>query len=400
MSTPWFYHLFGIKGYRVVSWRMVAGRRVLGLVPQRQSLRCSACGSDQVVHAGLIVRRFHSVPVGLKAVQLEVAIPRLQCHQCGVTRQIALRFADIRVSYTRAFARFVVGLARHMSLSALAKLLHVGWDLVKSIVKRYLRSRYGRPRLRDVRRIGIDEINLGRRFGFSTVVLDLDSGAVIYVGRGRDAAALDRFWRRLRPSRAKIKAVALDMAPSYRAAVQQHLPDAMLVLDRFHVVKLLNERLTKLLSSEAKAKQGRHWKVLKGLRWIVVKRRDQLRQETGEVDRLRQALAVNKRLMIAYYLKEEFERFWQQKTKEKAAAFLDDWLRIALDTSIGHLITFAESIGRYRQELLNWYDHPISTGPLESANGRIRLLQRRAYGYRDREFFTLCIYAMHDRIYA
>jgi transposase len=400
MSTPWFYHIFGVDGYRVVAWRMADGFRFLRLKPQERLLRCRACRSCRVVHAGLIVRHLHSVPVGQTAVRFEVEIPRLECRECGVTRQVELGFADARVSYTRAFARYVVSLARHMCLSALAVLLHVGWDLIKSIVKRHLRRRYGRPRLRDVRRIAIDEINLGRRFGFSTIVLDLDSGAVIYVGKGRNAAALDRFWPRLRASRAKIEAVALDMGASYRAAVQQHLPDAVRVVDRFHIVKLLNERLCKLLSSEAKKSRGPQWNALRGMRWIVVKRRDHLSEEAGEVARLKYALEVNERLMVAYYLKEDLDQFWRQETKEKAAAFLDSWLRIARNTSIGHLIIFAQAIGRFRQEMLNWYDYPISTSPLESANGRIRLLQRRAYGYRDREFFTLCIYAMHDRIYA
>jgi len=400
MSTQLFYHLFGIKGYRVIGHRVDSGRRIVKLRPNGRLLCCSACKCPQVVHSGRVVRLLHSVPVGLRATMLEVTVPRLECRNCGLTRQLAFAFADPRASYTKAFARYVVTLARHMSLSALARLLSVGWDLIKSIVKRHLQQHYGRPRLRHVRWIAIDEINLGRRFGFSTIVLDLDSGAVIYVGEGRSAAALDPFWRRLRASRAKIEAVAMDMGAAYRSAVRRHLPNAVCVVDRFHIVKLLNDRIAQLLRGEVKRAHGPHWKILQGTRWLLTKRHDNLDEEAGEVERLQQALRINQPLMTAYYLKEYLELFWKQETKEQAAKFFDAWIKIALASGVGQLINFARSIRRFRQEMLNWYDYPISTGPLESANGRIRFIQRRACGYRDREFFTLCIYAMHDRVYA
>ncbi len=342
MSTLWFYHLFGIRDYRVLGSRIEGDRRVLPLEARLKKFHCSKCGSEDVVRWGSVVRLLH----------------------------------------------------------AISKLLQVGWDLVKSIVKRDLHRRYSRPPLRHIRRIAIDEINLGRRFGFCTVVLDLDSGAVIHVGTGRNAAALEPFWRRLKASRARIAAVATDMGGAYRRAVKKHLPRAQLVVDRFHVVMSFNKKITWLLGSESRKARGEGWRALRGVRWILVKRPENLNEQRDELDRLERALQANRNLMIAHYLEEDLDRFWRFKSKAQAAAHLDDWLEVAKASSVAVIRRLARSLTRFRDDLINWYDHRISTSPLESMNGRIRLIQRRAYGYRDREFLALQISAMHDRIYA
>ena len=400
MSTPLLYHLFGVRGYHVIGIEPQQGKTLVSIEPRRKKLCCSACGSWQVSTAGGVVRHLRSVPCGRRAVWFVVNIPRLLCAECGVTRQCALSFAAPRVSYTRAFARLVLGLARHMTIRAVAAWLQVGWDVVKSIVKLHLQRRFARPPLKHVRRIAIDEIHLGRRFGFCTIVLDLDSGAVIYVGEGRFASALQLFWRSLRASGAHIQAVATDMGLSYVGAVRRHLPDAVHVLDRFHVVKLFNQVVDDIRRIEFRRARGEQRKLLAGTKWLLLKHPDHLDAARNEPERLKQALWANLKLMAVYYLAEDLGRLWQLGTKEEAMSAFDAWISLAKVSGIGRVTLFADNLRKYKAELLDWYDHRISTSPLESANGRIRLLQRRAYGYRDRAFLKLRIYAMHDRVYA
>jgi transposase len=400
MSTQALYHLFHIRGYSYVETSRQGTGTVVRIQPQRGQLRCSACASHDVVCSGSVLRRLRHVPCGTWPVWLEVAVPRLLCGACGRLRQLRLSFASARVGYTRAFARFIVTLAQSMSLLAVARFLRVNWDLVKGIVKRHLHRRFGRPPLGQVRRLAIDEINLGRKIGFWTIVMDLDSGAVLYVAEGRKGAALEPFWRRLRASGARIEAVATDMAHSYIHAVRQNLPEAVLVLDRFHVVKLYKEGLDQLRRSEIRRASNERRKVLAGTRWILLKRADHLDPARGEPTRLQRALEVNQRLMVAYYLGEDLNQLWQQETRLAAESFLSDWIESAYSSGISQLQRIAKTLSRHSAQLLNWADHQISTSPLESANGRIRLLQRRAYGFRDKEFLALSIYAMHERIYA
>jgi len=233
------------------------------------------------------------------------------------------------------------------------------------------------------------------------VVLDLESGAIVYVGQGKGAEALDPFWKRLRGSHAKIEAVAADMSLAYALAVRKHLPQAVLVNDRFHVIKLYNEMLTKLrreLYHEAKTQLEKD--ILKGTRWLLLKRIDNLDDERGEPTKLLQALELNQSLATAYYLKDDLNQLWEQPDKLTASYFLDAWLRDAERSGIKLLQTFAKTLGSHRNSLLAWYDYPISTGPLEAVNNKIKLLNRQAFGYRDPEFFQLKLLALHNARYA
>ena len=140
-----------------------------------------------------------------------------------MVRQVEVPFADPRRTYTRAFERYALELSRRMTIRDVARHLGVGWDLIKDIQKRDLSRRYARPKLKHLRRIAIDEIAVAKGHRYLTVVMDLESGAVVFVGDGKGADALKPFWKRLRPSRAKIEAVAMDMSAAYREAVSTHL---------------------------------------------------------------------------------------------------------------------------------------------------------------------------------
>jgi transposase len=273
------------------------------------------------------------------------------------------------------------------------------FHVIKQIQREYLHRRFRKPRLRGLKLLAIDEISIGHGQRYLTVVLDLESGAVVFVGDGKGTEALEPFWRRLRASRAKIRAVAMDMGPAYIAAVQKHLPRAKIVFDHFHVIKLFNEKLSDLRRSlyhEATAKQK---KVLKGSRWLLLKNPENLDRKRDEKKRLKEALAINEPLAVAYYLKEDLRQLWNQAGKRKAGVFLTGWCRRAKASDVPILVKFAKLLAAHRRGLLAWYDFNISTGPLEGTNNKIKTMQRQAYGFRDTEFFKLKIYAVHESRY-
>jgi transposase len=238
MSTSLLYHGFGIRGYQYVKSTYEAGRVTFTLLQERGNLRCAACGSRRVVRRGFQPRRFRSLPIGSRPVQIELNVARVGCVDCGEVRQVPVDFADERRSYTHAFERYVLELSHHMTIRDVAGHLGVGWDLVKGIQKRSLNRRFRRVKLKHLRRIAIDEIAIGRGHRYLTVVLDLKSGAVVFVGEGKGADALIPFWKRLKRCRARIEAVAMDMSPAYISAVQTYLSKAVIVFDHFHIIKL------------------------------------------------------------------------------------------------------------------------------------------------------------------
>jgi len=401
MSTSLLYHAWGLRGYRLIYSRFENGRVCFGIEPLQSPQCCAHCGSTRTEKSGQVPRRWRTLPIGSRPVVLELLIQRLRCFDCGKVCQAELGFADPRLSYTRAFERYVLELSALMTIQDVARHLQVSWDIVRDIQKRYLVRRYSKPRLKNLKHIAIDEISVGRGHRYLTVVLDLDSGAVVFVGKGKGADSLDDFWKKLRASHAHVAAVATDMSPAYILAVAQNLPKALHVFDRFHVVKLFNDRLSDLrreVQREAEGPLAR--KVLKGTRWLLLKHPDNLDPQRNEKQRLQEALKLNEPLAKAYYLKEDLRQLWEQEDYLQASAFLDDWMARARCSGVRMLQEFAQTLAIHRRGLLNWYYYPISTGPLEGTNTKIKLLQRQAYGYRDREFFRLKIYALHKTTYA
>jgi transposase len=401
MSTSLLYHGFGVREYRYLSTRYVAGGVVLVIERKPKTYRCAACGSQNVWRHGVAVRRFRTVPLGNKRVELEARIPRLACLDCGLVRQAAVGFAEPRRSYSRSFARYVLELSRHMTIKDVAQHLGVSWDVVKEIQKKSLQRRFGKPRLKHVKQIAIDEISTGKGHKYVTIVLDLESGAVLHVGEGKGGDALLAFWRRLRASGAKIEAVATDMSPAYIDAVMTHLPGATLVFDRFHVIKLYNDKLSDLRRDlYRELTETMHKEVLKGVRWLLLKRPEHLDASRREPERLREALRLNGPLAIAYHLKEELSDIWEQDDQETAQALLLDWIVYAESTGIRMLKQFAKTLRLHASGILAWYDYPISTGPLEGTNNKIKTMKRQAYGFRDPEFLRLKILGIHETTYA
>jgi transposase len=337
----------------------------------------------------------------MRPVRIRFDVPRVQCLKCGKTRQVEVTFAQPRRRYTNAFRNYVLSLAQSMTILDVSLLLQVSWGMVKEIQKEDLGRRFGKPSLKDLRRIAIDEIAVRKGHRYLTVVLDLESGRVVFVGNGKGADALKPFWKRLRRSRAKVKAVATDMSWAYILAVSENLPDAAIVCDRFHAIKLLNDKLTDLRRELYRTtKDVLQRDVLKGIRWLLLKRPENLDEDHNEHQRLEEALKVNEPLALAYYLKEQLAEFWELDEEQEAEAFLLDWLALAEASGIAVLISFARTLRQHALRLLAWYDYPISTGPLEGTNNKIKTLKRQAYGYRDDEFFRLKILAIHESRYA
>ena len=397
MSTSLLYHAFGVRGYEYRSTAYANGGVTMTIEQPRQALCCSKCGGRRVHAKGGVTRAFRSLPIGGKPVWLRMTVPRVLCRTCFVDRQVKVGFADPKKSYTRSFARYVI----EVTLADVARHLQISWDVAKGIVGDDLQRRFAKPKLRSLKRIAIDEIYLGKRHKYVTLVMDLDGGAIVFVGDGKGEQSLEPFWRRLGHSRAKIVAVAADLSPAYSAAIRKNIPEAQLVFDRFHLVKLLNEHLTELRRElHHEATDPLQKQVLKGTRWLLLKRSADLDPKRHERQRLKEALRLNESLATAYYLKEDLAQVWQQAGKVSGRIVLDHWIADAESSGIRQLMKFARTLQTHREGILNWYDHPISTGPLEGTNNKIKLLQRQAYGYRDLPFFKLKLLALHNAQHA
>jgi transposase len=388
------YSALGVSSYDILdSWRE-DGRFHLRLGVPVSKLRCPQCGDRNVIRRGLVDRMVHAPPVGLDRAVYFIQVPRLECRRCERVLTASLPNVVPQCNYTKSLARLVVDLRKMMTIRDVARYVGVGEGMIRGIDKKYLEKHFSKPRLKDLEVIAIDELNVGRN-RFLTIVIDWTSGAIVFVGQGKGGDALLPFWRRLKASHAKIQAVATDMSSAYYAAVMKHLPDAKHVFDRFHIVKLMNEKLTVLRRELQREAEQMNRPVLKGIRWLLLKHPEHLDDSRNERERLAEALKLNESLATAYYLKEDLSQLWNQSSKVVAGHFLKDWCRRARASGIRILQTMANTLEGYRTGILNWYDFSISNGPLEGINNKIGALQRMAYGYRNQDYFIAKLYALH-----
>jgi len=220
--------------------------------------------------------------------------------------------------------------------------------VIKKMQKSALHRRFGRPRLGHLQQIAIDEIAVRKGHRYLTVVLDLSSGRVVFVGQGKGGEALDPFWGRLRRAGARIEAVAMDLSPAYISAVQSHLPAARIVFDHFHVVKLMNQALSDLRKAVQRVAVGLQKQVIKGLRWVLLKNPENLDEEHREPQRLKEALRLNAPLAAGYYLKEDLRQVWISPTS----------LRLIVCCRIGSVKPWPPAPVRCASSLAPWPDMP------------------------------------------
>jgi transposase len=401
MSTSLLYHAFGVKGYQYVRTYYQDGE--IRFVVEPSKLRCEACRSVRVIRHGRRWRVLRTLPVGRRPVFLEVAVPRVECKHCGALTEVDPPFADPLRTYTHSLEQYVVDLCRITTIKAAAHFAGVSWDVAKDIEKRRLKGRYGRLVLKGVQYVAVDEIAVRRGHRYMTLALDLESGRVLYVAEGKGASALLPFLHRLRSCRRRVRAIAMDLSAAYALAVRTALPGVPVVFDRFHVVKLMNERLEELRRAHVRDTEQAHRKLVKGVRFLVLMNPETLdrREEKrpGSKERLREALAVNEPLSKGYYLKEKLRLLWDEPTLESGELLLKEWCEEAAASGVRELKRMAKTIASHRSGLLAYFDHRISSGQLEGINNKIKTLKRMAYGYRDDEFFKLKILALHEAKY-
>jgi transposase len=282
-----------------------------------------------------------------------------------------------------------------MTLVDIAALLHLSWDTVKAVVQRRLEKDYRRIGYRRVKHIAVDELYLGRSGKYVTLVVDLESGRIIWVGRGRGGSALREFWRRLKLSGARLKAVAMDMSGAYAASVRERAPHAVVTFDRFHVMKLMNERLDALRRDLVNKAQGTEAKkAIKGLRWLLLHRADNLEKDARK--RLQKGLSLNQPLECGYLLKEKLAELWEQTDGRAGWAYMREWCAQAKASGIEQLKAMAKTLLRHARGILSYFRTRLTSGKIEGINRKIRALLATAYGLRDHEYFKLRLYALHE----
>ena len=392
MHTSDIYHTQGIRGFQVVNTNYGAGGVTVKIAPSEEAAPCCpTCHQWEVTRSEEGSRSITGLPCGGKKVELIVPVFRLHCPHCDRHQREPLPFVVKWSRHTKAVERSVVAMRREMSMKATADFFGLDWRTVKDIEKRHLQTKFRVIRLKEVRVIGIDEIHGGKP-GYKTIVRDLKSGAVLFVGRGKGGAALAGFERRLRSAQCQIKVVAMDMSSGYSAWVKRVLPKVAVVFDHFHVIQLMNKKLNELRRTTMKNLDEETRQELKGKRFLLLRNQEALKtDEQAELERLK---ATFSDLSTGHAMKEKLRAIYRTaKSVAEARVLLFAWILAAEVSGIGMLKTMAHTIRSHLDGILAyWKFNELTSAGMEGFNNKIRWLIRQAYGFQDQEYFELKIY--------
>ena len=400
-TTSFLYHTLGLVGYRHLRTDFREGKVFHHVELERTKRRCRNCGArwQELQLYGSFERQFIGLPVGQRQQYVVLHGHRQCCGRCGECHREPIGFASGQSRHLKAFARFVVELCEIAPIKQVAGFLGVGWDLVKEIFKRHLRRRLKRRKFSKLRYLAVDEFATRKGHQYMTVVMDLQSGAIVHAQPGKDAAALRGFLEKLKRAHAPLQAVAMDMSEAYLKAVREVLGERVEVVhDPYHVVALANQAIDETRREMVRELEGEGKQVLKGSRFLLLSGQERLGETARE--RLDELLKLNQPLHEVYLLKEQLRGFWAQPGVEAATELLTQWIQQARACASQPFQTLADTLESHRPGLLAYFRHPISTGPLEGMNNKIKVLKRQAYSFRDMEYFKLRLFFLHESTYA
>lgn len=381
--------LLGVEGAVIeeVEWEPEEGVLVHVRPSYRQKQRCPHCGRRRPWEDnGEGRRRWRGLDLGLVRVWLVAEAPRVRCAEHGVV-VAAVPWARHNSRFVRDLEDQVAWLVTQMSRSAVAELMRISWRSVAAIVERVVAEARERvPLLDGLVRIGIDEISYKKGHRYLMVVVDHDRDRLVYAAEGRNAGTVAAFFDALGPERCKnVEFVSADGARWIEDMVHERCPNATLCTDPFHVVKWATDALDKVrrevwnrLRRSPDLAERQLAQSLKRSRYALWKNPDNLtpRQES----KLAEIQRVNNPLWRAYLLKEQLREIVGFKGRW-ALRMLPRWLAWAARSRLQPFVQLGRTIRRHLPGIEAAIRHGLSNARVESANTRIRLLHRLAFGF-------------------
>lgn len=352
--------------------------------------RCGQCGKRAPFYdRGGGVRRWRHLDFGTVRVELQAAAPRVNCRTHGPT-VVQVPWARHASRFTTAFEDTCAWLTARTAASTVGELLRISWRAVTGIAARVVAdTARTADRLAGLRRIGIDEVAYRKGQRYLTVVVDHDTGRLLWARAGRDKATVGAFFDELGPERAaQLTHVSADAAEWINSVVAERAPQAVRCLDPYHLVAWATDALDKVrrdVWNTARGGRGARTnasRTLKGARWALWRNPDTLSEQQKAT--LAQIQATNKPLYRAYLLKEQLREIVAAKGND-GKILLKAWLRWAARSRLKPFVALAAAIRRHQDTIHNMLDCGLSNARIEANNTHLRLLTRQGYGYHSAE---------------
>lgn len=359
---------------------------------------CSSCGKPAPGYDTLKERETEFIPFWGFLVCFVYAMRRVECPKCGIKVE-KVPWISGKQQISPHYAAYLAGWAKEMSWKSVARRFRTSWQTVYRAVAAVVSYGLAHRKITGVTALGIDEVQYQKGHTYMTLVYQIDKNSrrLLWVGKKRTMKTLRNFftdmWHIDRTFRKGIRVICSDMWKAYLSVIKEKTPNAINILDRFHIMKKLNEAVDRVRKDEVKRlKEEGKDPVLKKTRWCFLKRRFNLtRSQKGK---LKELVDMNLNTVKAYVLKEQFHKFWKYKSPIWAGKFLDNWCELAQESELKSMISAAKMLQSHRELILNYFKakKEYNSGIVEGLNRRVNLTVRKSFGFKSFEIMKIALY--------
>lgn len=384
--------------YRKITMETIAGTDalVVEVKPRGNSKGiCSQCRKRRSTYDRQSARLFEYVPLWGIPVYFRYAPRRTDCRKDGALVEV-MPWAEGKEHMTKTYMIFLSRWAKRLSWKETAQIFRTSWDSVFRAVKYVVTHGLKHRNLDDIEQIGVDELQIFHGQKYLTLVYQIDKGKrrLLWSGPERKVKTLLKFFREFGTERCRqLKYVCSDMWVPYLKVIKKKAPQALNILDRFHIMKKFGEAIDEVRREEIRElRETRQEGILINGRWVLLKRTENLTDK--QVVRLKDLLKTNLKSIKAYLLREDFQRFWTYHMPAWAEKFLEDWVQRTLQSNLLPMKKVAQMLRTHKDLILNWFraGGSLSNGIVEGLNNKAKLTIRKAYGFQSRKHLQIALY--------
>jgi transposase len=384
--------VLGWPGYRVYRHEINEQAKTLKLWVRRKrgnrKLICSGCGRKLSDAYDSYEREVRDLPCFEFRTTVVIELYRVRCPDCGVKTEKVPQLPS-KAPFSKRFEE-AVGLAcESAAVRRVARQFGLASSTVRAIDVRYL-SRWSEGRRKPaLRQMGVDEIHLGKKQKFLTVVSNLETGEPLWFGRERKKQTLDEFFAKHLSAfqRSAIRAACVDMWEPFRQSLEQWVPECRIVYDKFHILQHASQAVDEVRRAEFFRKGGAARDLVRGKRWLLLS--SWLHLDRGQRRQLNTLFALNRRILKAYLLKESLSHLWDYSYEGAMLNYLQKWIDQLRWQRLKPMEKLAHMLLDHLEGILNYCRTKVPMGVVEAVNGNIKALLRRGRGYRDMNYLLL-----------
>jgi len=384
--------VLGWPGYRVYGHEINEEAKTLKLWVRRKrgnrKLVCSGCGRKLGEMYDTYEREVRDLPCFEFRTTVVVELYRVRCPDCGIKTEKVPQLPS-KAPFSKRFEE-AVGLAcESAAVRRMARQFGIAASTVRAMDLRYLKRWAASRRKPALRHMGIDEIYLGKKQKFVTVVSNLQTGVPVWMGPERKKETLDEFFSQQVSAfqRNAIRAACVDMWEPYRQSLEQWVPQCQIIYDKFHVLQHASAAVDEVRRAEFFRKGGRAREIVKGKRWLLLSRWVHLDRKKKQ--QLNELFALNRKLLKAYLLKESLARLWDYTYEGAMLRYLQGWIDQLRWQRLKPMQKLAQMLLDHLEGILNYCRTKVPMGVVEAVNGNIKSLLRRGRGYQDLNYLLL-----------